>query len=68
MSRMPADEPRLTGATEIGRMLGISRQRVQQLAAEPGFPEPAAVLAMGKVWREGDVIAWAKASGRLAES
>ena len=64
---MPADAPRLTGATEIGRLLGISRQRVQQLAAQPGFPEPVAVLAMGKVWREDDVIAWAKARGRLAD-
>ncbi|MFF5214304.1 hypothetical protein [Micromonospora sp. NPDC000442] len=24
----------------------------------PGFPEPIAVLAMGKVWRKADVQAW----------
>lgn len=46
-------------------MLGVSRQRVQQLIARPDFPKPDVVLAMGKVWRRDDVTAWAKAHGRL---
>jgi predicted DNA-binding transcriptional regulator AlpA len=54
----------LVGAAEIAAMLGVSRQRVQQLTSRPDFPEPAAVLAMGKVWRTEDVQAWAKARGR----
>lgn len=48
-------------------MLGVSRQRVQQLISRPDFPEPDAVLAMGKVWKRADVLAWAKAHGRLGD-
>lgn len=56
--------PALVGATEIADMLGVSRQRVQQLAARPDFPTPVAALKMGKVWRLDDVEAWASAGGR----
>lgn len=48
----------LMGAAEIGERLGVSRQRVQQLAARPDFPKPYRVLAMGKVWNSADVEAW----------
>jgi prophage regulatory protein len=47
------------GAAEIGTLLGVSRQRVQQLVKTPGFPQPATVLGMGKLWRGEDVRAWA---------
>jgi predicted DNA-binding transcriptional regulator AlpA len=57
----------LVGAAEIAAMLGVSRQRVQQLISRPDFPAPAVTLAMGKVWRTADVQAWAKASGRLSD-
>jgi len=57
----------LVGAAEIAQMLGVSRQRVQQLISRDDFPKPDVKLAMGKVWRRGDVIAWAKAQGRLDE-
>jgi prophage regulatory protein len=60
--------PHLVGAAEIAAMLGVSRQRVQQLISRPDFPKPDAVLAMGKVWRTEDVQAWAKAHGRLSGS
>lgn len=49
----------LMGAAEIGRLLGLSRQRVQQLTRTPEFPEPAAVLDMGKVWLGPDIRRWA---------
>lgn len=49
----------LMGAAEIGRLLGVSRQRVQQLVSRPCFPEPCAVLAMGKIWLTVDVEDWA---------
>lgn len=55
----------LLGAKEIGVMLGVSRQRVQQIVARPDFPAPVAVLAMGKVWRRSDVERWAWQRGRL---
>ncbi len=48
------------GAAEIGRLLGVSRQRVQQLVKTDGFPAPVAVLDMGKVWLASDVRAWSK--------
>lgn len=50
--------PEVMGAAEIGRLLGVSRQRVQQLVKAPGFPEPVAVLDMGKVWLAEDVRTW----------
>lgn len=49
----------LMGAAEIGRLLGVSRQRVQQLVNTDGFPPPVAVLDMGKVWLADDIRAWA---------
>lgn len=52
------------GSYEIGELLGVSRQRVHQLAQKPDFPAPAAVLALGAVWRTSDVRAWAEARGR----
>lgn len=65
-----SQEPRLiavhhlVGAQEIARMLGVSRQRVTQLAARPDFPAPVVVLAMGKVWHTEEVAAWARSTGR----
>ncbi len=49
----------LMGAAEIGRLLGVSRQRVQKLVKTSGFPAPVAVLDMGKVWLAEEVRAWA---------
>jgi predicted DNA-binding transcriptional regulator AlpA len=53
------------GAQEIAKLLGVSRQRVQQLASGPDFPQPEAVLAMGKVWGKADILEWARAAGRI---
>lgn len=49
---------RLAGAHEIKELLGISRQRVYQLAARSDFPKPIATLAQGKVWLLGDIEQW----------
>jgi predicted DNA-binding transcriptional regulator AlpA len=49
----------LVGAAEIRDMLGgISRQRVNVITNTKGFPDPIAVLQMGKVWRKRDVERW----------
>ncbi|MEV1013738.1 DNA-binding protein [Micromonospora sp. NPDC049801] len=48
----------LMGAREIEDRLGVSRQRVHQLMAQPNWPKPYDVLAMGKVWRIEDVEEW----------
>jgi prophage regulatory protein len=55
----------LVSTVEIAAMLGVSRQRVDQLTRTVGFPEPAAELAIGRVWERVDVEAWARATGRL---
>lgn len=54
----------LVGTTEIGQMLGVSRQRAAQLAAADGFPEPAATIAAGRIWHRSEVEEWARSTGR----
>ncbi|GIF14136.1 hypothetical protein Ate01nite_41680 [Actinoplanes teichomyceticus] len=46
------------GAGEIAKRLGLSRQRVQQLAERDDWPEPFDELAMGRVWLISDIEAW----------
>ena len=48
----------LMGTTEIARLLGVSRQRVDQLTAVPGFPEPIATIAAGRIWQREDIVRW----------
>lgn len=48
----------LVGASEIAKLLGVTRQRVQQLSKDPSFPEPVAQLGLGAVWRTEDVQRW----------
>lgn len=55
----------LVGAAEVAEMLGLTRRRVNQLATEPDFPQPEAVLSAGKVWKRADIEKWAKANERL---
>lgn len=63
---LPAVTQHLVGVHEIAELLGVSRQRVDQLANDdPRFPEPVAVLAAGRVWERADVERWARESGRL---
>jgi hypothetical protein len=54
----------LLGNAELGRLLGVGRQRVSQLTSRPDFPAPRAVLAMGSIWALPDVQAWADKAGR----
>jgi prophage regulatory protein len=55
----------LLGVTEAARLLGVSRQRVQQLTeSDPDFPAPVATLARGRVWERDAIEKWAKATGR----
>ena len=57
----------LVSTVEIAELLGISRQRVDKLSRADTFPMPTAELAIGRVWRRDDVVAWAKATGRLPD-
>ncbi|ANZ42464.1 hypothetical protein BBK82_03080 [Lentzea guizhouensis] len=54
----------LVGAAEIGQMLRVGRQRVQQLVSREDFPAPEATLAMGKVWRTEVIRRWVIEHGR----
>jgi len=57
---MPSDDaPEFVGVHELTTILGVSRQRVDQLARQDGFPEPVARLKVGRIWRTADVSAWA---------
>ncbi|MDQ3641791.1 MAG: helix-turn-helix domain-containing protein [Actinomycetota bacterium] len=49
----------LVGIAEIAEMLGVSRQRVGQLASSyDDFPAPVAELAAGRIWNRADVERW----------
>jgi predicted DNA-binding transcriptional regulator AlpA len=55
----------LVGTAEIAQMLGVVRQYVHRLSQEDStFPKPVAELAAGRVWKRGDIVNWAKATGR----
>lgn len=56
----------LMGVAEVAELLGVSRQRVHQLVAQTGFPEPVAHLAAGLIWERDEVERWARETGRLA--
>jgi len=62
--------PKLMGVAEVARRLGVSRQRVSELARRKGFPAPVAKLAAGPVWLESSVARfaseWTRKPGRQA--
>jgi len=54
-----APQPRnLVGAAEAALLLGVSRQRVGQLAERPDFPAPIARLSAGPVWTRASIEAF----------
>ena len=55
---MDAEGLSLVGAYEIRELLGVSRQRLYQLAGRPDFPKPIAKLTLGKIWALSDIEAW----------
>jgi prophage regulatory protein len=55
----------LMSMKETAALLGVSRQRLAKLIdSSPDFPEPLAVLAVGRIWRQRDVERWARKHGR----
>jgi predicted DNA-binding transcriptional regulator AlpA len=49
----------LVGVAEVAQMLGVSRQRVHQIAkSAKDFPKPEAFLSAGKVWSKDKIEAW----------
>ena len=54
----------LAGLSEVGEILGVSRQRAAQLADSSGFPGPVPDLASGRIWRVQDVQLWSETRRR----
>lgn len=52
-------------AVDIAKRLGISPQRVNVLAAGPGFPKPIGTLGRSTVWRWSSIKRWAVDTDRL---
>lgn len=46
------------GQQEIRDRLGYSRQHTAVIIGAKGFPDPAYVLAMGRIWLAEDVERW----------
>lgn len=57
---------RLAGAAEGRRILGVSAQRFQQLAAKPGFPEPVDTIEMGRIYAYDDLVAYGETRPKRA--
>jgi predicted DNA-binding transcriptional regulator AlpA len=55
----------LVGVSEIAEMMGVSRQRVDQITrSASGFPQPEVVLKAGKIWSRKAVEAWLQSHPR----
>ena len=55
----------VVSAAEVARRIGLSRERVRQLALAPGrFPRPVGDVRGSRIWRWGDVADWLAAGGR----
>jgi predicted DNA-binding transcriptional regulator AlpA len=50
--------------TEIARRLGISGERVRQLALKPDFPRPVGRVGQAVAWQQADIVDWARRKGR----
>ncbi|WP_405109803.1 helix-turn-helix domain-containing protein [Micromonospora sp. NBC_01405] len=49
---------RLVASQEVQEMLGVSRTRAYQITNSKTFPDPAAVLSVGRIWLAEDVERW----------
>ena len=64
--------PELVGVAEVADLLGVSKQRVSELAKGHSFPRPLAELAAGPVWDLASLqrfaTNWKRLPGRPHES
>jgi predicted DNA-binding transcriptional regulator AlpA len=54
------DEVKLWKVTDIAEFLGVSTQRVDQLALAGRFPAPSGLSGRTRLWERSDVEAWAE--------
>lgn len=64
---VPEAEQDPIGSYEISQLLSVNRQRVHQLASTAGFPPPICEISAGGIWDRNQVIAWARADGRIVD-
>lgn len=55
----------LVTATDVGERIGLSAERIRQLARKGDLPAPLGRVGRSDVWRWDDVQAWAIATGRI---
>lgn len=60
MRERHAPATQLLRLVEIARYLGVSKQRVHQLADGQGFPRPAKRLPSGRLWEAFAIDEWAR--------
>jgi hypothetical protein len=59
------DVRELVSGGDVARRLGLTRERIRQLAGDPAkFPRPVAVIGRDRIWRWRDVARWAKVNDR----
>ena len=51
-------EPEHVGVTEIGEILGVTRQRAYTLTKRADFPAPVATTRAGRAWDKASVVEW----------
>ena len=61
-------EPQLVGVAEVAARLGVTAERIRQLAKAGTMPDSVGRLGRQRVWRWTDVESWAKQEGRLAST
>ena len=55
----------LVGTMDISELLGVSRQRVQQIVNTKGFPDPVATVnRRTRMWDRAAVLDWVAGQGR----
>lgn len=58
--------PELVGTTEVANRLGLTTERIRQIAAlDPLFPAPVGQIGRQNIWSWEDVQKWAVAVGRI---
>ena len=58
-------EPQLVGVAEVAARLGVTAERIRQLAKAGSMPYSVGLLGRQRVWRWTDVESWARQEGRL---
>jgi hypothetical protein len=58
---MGRDQPREAWRlSDVGRYLGVTKQRAHQLAAEGRLPAPAGEDQKGRYWEPADIRSWTR--------